>query len=169
MEDLYQIERWLPLSGYEAFYQISDNGQVRSFHSCNRHVSGAIRKPAIAGPGYYQLPLTDSNGAVKYKYAHVLVALHFVPNPLNLPKVNHKDGNKLNNHYLNLEWCTQMENIHHAQRTGLSRVTIVPLSKIRLMRDAGYMFHEIAEEFGVSTSYIWRLLNKKQNAASATN
>lgn len=52
---------------------------------------------------------------------HRLVALNFIENPLSKPQVNHKDGNKLNNHVSNLEWCTMAENNLHSYRTGLKK------------------------------------------------
>lgn len=58
----------------------------------------------------------------KYHYlrVHRLVAMAFIPNPDNLPEVNHKDGNKLNNCVTNLEWCDGLYNMRHAWATGLT-------------------------------------------------
>lgn len=61
------------------------------------------------------------NGKTIYKRAHRLIALTFIPNPLNLPFVNHKNGDKSDNRVQNLEWVTAKENTRHAHLTGLHR------------------------------------------------
>lgn len=58
--------------------------------------------------GYCMVNLTK-NKKSKTRYVHRLVAQAYIDNPENLPQVNHKDGNKDNNHYTNLEWCTALD------------------------------------------------------------
>ena len=67
----------------------------------------------IDNTGYYQCILRDDNGKRCYKRIHRLVAEAFIPNPNNLPQVNHKDTNKLNCDVSNLEWSTNSENTQH--------------------------------------------------------
>lgn len=93
-------------------YCITDDGQV--FNSLGDRIKTVINK----GNGYEQVHLCrDGKGYVRK--IHRLVAEAFIPNPDNLPQVNHKDGNKLNNNVSNLEWCTQSHNIKHSIATGL--------------------------------------------------
>jgi hypothetical protein len=70
------------------------------------------------GRGYQQVFVSVKNKRYM-RYIHRLVAECYIPNPDKLPEVNHKDGNKANNTVNNLEWCTRMENLNHAIRTGL--------------------------------------------------
>lgn len=73
--------------------------------------------PEIAS-GYYRV-IFSKNGIITKHIVHRLVATAFMPNLENKPQVNHIDGNKLNNHILNLEWATSSENVRHAIATGL--------------------------------------------------
>lgn len=79
---------------------------------------GQVMSPSDNGRGYLILGLR-CDGVRKTFAVHKLVALCFVDNPENLPEVNHKDGDKLNNHFSNLEWCTRGANIQHAFETEL--------------------------------------------------
>ncbi len=78
--------------------------------------------PALNHRGYLIIRIM-LDGNRKTKAIHRLVAECFVANPENLKEVNHKDGNKLNNHYTNLEWCTRGANIKHAYTLNLRSAT----------------------------------------------
>ena len=84
-------------------YQISNLGKIKSLYNYKRDGTN-ILKPKIKH-GYYQIGLRK-NSIRKFYNVHRLVAQAFIPNPNNLPCVNHKDENKLNNNINNLEWCT---------------------------------------------------------------
>ncbi len=66
--------------------------------------------------GYLHLAMVNESGESKNFDLHRLVALTFIPNPNNLPQVNHKDENKINNNVNNLEWCTASQNINYGTR-----------------------------------------------------
>lgn len=106
-------------------YCLYPDGRIFSLY-CNRFM-----KPSPA-QGYLHLALTDDNGKlVKNIKIHRLVAKVFIPNPENKSQVNHKDGNKLNNHVNNLEWVTPSENTLHANVSGLRKPTfLTDLNKI---------------------------------------
>lgn len=112
------IEKWKDISGFEGCYQISDCGRLRSvdrilsYNGKKRNHIGRIISPSIA-VGYNRCSLWKNNKPNEYKI-HILVAKAFIPNPYGKPCVNHKDGNKLNNHVDNLEWCSYSENMYHS-------------------------------------------------------
>lgn len=96
-------------------YSVREDGDVVS-HLYNKE---KLLKGLVKKDGYKQYFLKyNVQRRGKWMYAHRLVAQLYVPNPDNLPEVNHKDRNKLNNHYLNLEWCTHRYNIQHSFDTG---------------------------------------------------
>lgn len=96
------------------YYKISESGVVFSLRR-NKFISKRVNYK-----GYEDCCLFV-DGKIKTTKVHRLVALSFIVNTENKPQVNHIDGNKLNNHYLNLEWCTPKENISHAFNTGLKK------------------------------------------------
>lgn len=75
--------------------------------------------------GFVYKKVKQNNGYLRYKWStvHKLVALAFVPNVLNKDKINHIDGNKENNHFSNLQWCTHSENMKHAVKNNLLDLT----------------------------------------------
>ncbi len=95
-------------------YMVSDHGRILSF----KGKSKLIISSTITAKGYEYVPIRQKGIYVGYS-VHRLVATAFIPNPKRLPQVNHLDGNKLNNHVANLEWCDAYDNIMHAIRTGL--------------------------------------------------
>lgn len=93
------IEEWKDVVGFEGFYQVSNLGNVK-------------RKKLLrlSGGGRYVQVILSKNGKSYGKSVHRLVATAFLPNPDNLPCVNHKDENPKNNCVDNLEWCTYKYN-----------------------------------------------------------
>lgn len=104
-------EIWKDIKGYEGLYQVSSEGRVRSL---NYHRMGITKlmKPEIINAGYYRVGLSK-NGVTKRFFLHRLVAEAFIPNPNNLPIVNHKDRNPLNCNSNNLEWCDTPYNLSY--------------------------------------------------------
>lgn len=102
-------EQWKDIEGYEGLYQVSDRGRIKSFNYMNTGKTGYIR-PGKHRLGYLQIRLAK-NGVRKTYYLHRLVAEAFIPNPDNLPEVNHKDEDKTNNQVENLEWCNHRYNV----------------------------------------------------------
>lgn len=116
---------WKDIVGFEGVYEISGSGIIRSKDRVcvdsmgrRRFRKGQVLNPDVAPNGYYRVTLAK-NGRKVQKYLHRLLASHFIPNPDNLPQVNHKDGNKLNCSLDNLEWVTVKDNVIHAYQNGL--------------------------------------------------
>ena len=98
---------------------ISDHGRVLSFKGRSKLILCA----KIMGTGYETVILPNKGVCIEYKI-HRLVAKAFIPNPEQLPQINHLDGNTMNNHVSNLEWCDAYTNMMHAIRTGLRRTGV---------------------------------------------
>ena len=118
-------EIWRPVVGYEGLYEVSSYGRVRSldkYDSRNRFRKGRILTLYTEIGGYLRAHLS-SNGKAKHHSVHRLVAEAFIPNPDNLPEINHRDEDKTNNRVDNLEFCDRKYNINFGSRTDRMRDT----------------------------------------------
>lgn len=100
------------IDGKETIYSVNNLGEIRN-NKRNTLLSQSIEYE------YCVVSLSLGQGVSKRKRVHRLVAEAFIPNPLNKPYVNHKDGVRYHNNVENLEWVTPSENAQHAVDTGL--------------------------------------------------
>ncbi len=156
------MEDW---KNFYKHYSINSQGQVRN------DTNNVILKTWKDNKGYEVIRLGKEKGS--YFKIHRLVASSFIPNPNNLPQVNHKDGNKMNNSINNLEWCTQSYNIRHADAIGLrqmpkgeaasnAKLTNSQVKWIRehyIARDKKYGAVPLAQQFGVCRSTITHIMS----------
>lgn len=117
-------EVWRSVVGYMDLYEVSNLGRVRSLDRIQYNPvaathqtlhPGHIMNGVVSHRGYRMVGLRDVNGKRKNCSVHRLVAMAFIPNPNNLPWVNHKNYNQLDNRVENLEWCTEYDNVHYGR------------------------------------------------------
>lgn len=149
--------KWMPVKGFEELYKIGSNGQIKSIERtviCSDGQLKPIKEGILVqgnnGRGYMFVNLWKNNKPHKY-YVHRLVAEHFIPNPDNLPEVNHKDENKKNNSVDNLEWCDRKYNKNYTLGIDIIRND----GKIYKGRKA------LAEKLGVKETAIKWAFNTK--------
>lgn len=170
-------EIWVDIEGYEHFYQVSNLGNVKSI---DRNVlsSGIIRRrkgrvlQIWKNHGGYNMVTLSKEGKHNGKAIAIMVAKKFVPNPLNLPEVNHKDGDKDNNAASNLEWNTRLQNQQHAVYTlgkhhagenhYKAKLTCDQVLEMRRLFSTGkYSKTEIGKMFGVQKDHAINIINNK--------
>lgn len=147
-------ELWTPIEGFEN-YAISTHGRVLSSYKEDFKVLH------IGNSGYYQVQLYRNNKLYN-KYVHRLVAKAFIPNPENLTTVNHKNSNRLDNHWYNLEWCTQLTNarlgMKNRNQSGIKNHQATYSNEIRTkildLRQKGWRNRDIAKYLNVSQGYV---------------
>lgn len=164
------------IPGLEGRYAVTENGRVWARSRVSFGLKGRIHKrPAYWLPEQhhkrgYRFYSLNVGGKTKGHLTHRLVAKTYIPNPDNLPEVNHKDCNKTNNHVSNLEWVTSRQNYDHAIANGrykcLNRNTVRgerhwaaklhsdQILEIRNLRLAGITYREIAARFSVGKSTV---------------
>lgn len=176
-------EIWKPIAGYEGIYEVSNLGRVRSLSRMttqrNRngdlveyYKEGRLLKQQLRNQ--YWSVILCKNGQEHKCSIHRLVAEAFVPNPNNLPQVNHKDENKQNNTATNLEWCTCKYNQNYGTRNErlsgklrgvnnpINKLTEVDVLEIRKRKESGESAKSIAEAFNINSDYVYLIVSKKR-------
>ena len=154
-------EMWKQVEGYEGIYMVSNFGRVLSTYPVRRAKSHFISGWSQNG---YPMVTLYKGGHYKKVFVHVLVARHFIPNPLGLPEVNHKDSDRANARADNLEWVSRVQNALHARDKGFysadtnpNRVKKLSKERCALLKHQltlGRSKRELAVEFGVHYSYV---------------
>lgn len=166
-------EVWKGIVGYEELFSVSNRGKIFSKRT------DKILKQNLVARSYNACitKLNGRNGTNLVLKVHREVAKAFIPNPDNLPFVNHKDGDKLNNNVSNLEWVTPRENIIHALDNGLATIDhLLQINKdnrklsdddVRFVRlnykakDRTLGTRALARKYGVTHGVIMDILNGK--------
>lgn len=170
------MEQWRDIAGYNGLYQVSDLGRVRRLagYRCK-----TTRLCNYSSDRYgYLIVVLSKEGKSKYKKVHRLVAQAFIPNPLNLPQVNHigKDATgiitKLDNRPKSLEWSTQQHNENHAVVHGLKAhlkgsmngaAILNTKQVIEIRKLSGKRTRQsLATQFGVSCTTITQIVQRQR-------
>ena len=154
-------EVWKSVKGFEGLYEVSNLGNIRSLDRIEimqmknetirkRTKKGRILKLFLDGKGNYLQTNLSISGKHKMVLAHRVVATAFLPNPENLPEVNHKDENKTNNSVENLEWCDHKYNNNYGSKKFQTRGTRNPQNKFteEMIRDIKQNYIPYDEKFG---------------------
>jgi len=164
-------EKWRDIYKYEGLYQVSNKGNVRNLKTKKLVTLYTNAK------GYKYVSLYKNHElkiSSKREFVHRLVALAFVPIfSFERNRVNHKDGDKSNNHSYNLEWVTNKENSQHfvkslrqdykfADDNHNTKLKVYEVQKIRQLYDeTKYTQKQLAEMYNVSQSAISQIVNAK--------
>lgn len=166
-------EEWKEVEGYEGLYAVSNIGRVKSLCFRNKQITfkrDHVLAQHFAWNGRILIDLSK-DGVHKCVTLHRLVAQAFIPNPDNLPQINHKDGNPKNCCVDNLEWCTASHNMKHAYHNGLNEKTRLmnERNKRPVMRSDGKYYdcaYAAAKDNGVSVSAIRDALKGRTNTSA---
>jgi len=171
-------EEWRDVVGFEGYYQVSNLGRVKGLDRIvpdkqlgHKHIRGRMMTNTTSGGRGYPTVTLTKNGSQRPYYVHRLVAEAFIPNPDNLPEIDHIDAVITNNDISNLRWVTHEENVKHIREMGhwyngsenLVRYREEALLKSRkpVIRSDGKVFKSVvdaAAAIGVSRQSVSRVL-----------
>lgn len=160
--DTLQGEVWKDVVGYKGYYQVSNLGRIRTVgrvvsacYKSRQFIQGRIICPNRFPKGYLGCTLYK-NGSQKLRYIHRLVAEAFIPNPNDLPQINHIDEEKSNNHVDNLEWCTASYNSSYGSRNDTNSLPVLQYSLEGEVIAEFPSIKQASEATGLSESTIMR-------------
>lgn len=137
-------EIWKDIPGYVGLYQVSNKGRVKRTELLSQNGVRLKEKILKTGRNPHAYSRVVFNG--KHFYIHRLVAMAFIPNPDNLPQINHKNEIKSDNRVENLEWCSVKYNINYGQRTIKQQISqSKPIIQLSLNGDIIKQYNGIAE------------------------
>lgn len=166
-----QNEIWKPCPGFELWYDVSNMGNIRSYQfkgsGMKRRIEPVLMKPCIEK--YVMANLSRGVGRGKYKReaVHILVAKAFIPNPLSLKWVHHKNDDKLDPRAENLEWVSPGQNQKYAYKSGVrgrlngesnGRSKLSKEQVIEIFKSAKNVY-EIAANYGVTKTAVNNIRN----------
>lgn len=159
-------EEWREMHNTDGVYLVSNKGRFRRVKH-RKNPTNKLIKPSDSGKGYLQVPLCI-DGVNSAVLAHRAVAIAFIPNPDNLPEVDHLDDNKQNNCVENLIWSTSGDNVRRAWKTGLAKSKKGQDHHASKLKEADILFirlsklprKELAKMFGVNRTCIDRIMNR---------
>jgi hypothetical protein len=175
IDELFKNEVWKEIPNSKN-YMISNHGRVKHLPYYKRNAWNTcffLTKEKLLKlnnnnrDGYFRIKIYYLDGTKKLEMVHRLVANAFIPNPENLPQVNHIDGVSSNNYYTNLEWCTNLQNTQHrfqvkksfntkkGSSSNLSKLKEEDMFEIKRLLDLGIMIPLIAKKFNISQSTIY--------------
>lgn len=159
-------EVWKDIPRFEGCYQVSNYGRIKSlarFDYSTRFLKERIKRPCYDKDGYLIISLGCAKKNIKPKTykIHQLVAKAFIPNPNDLPEINHIDEDKTNNRADNLEWCTTKYNLTYGHRLDCARgernskhklteKQVLEIRRIYKKGDLEYGQNALAKKYGVS-------------------
>ena len=175
-----KIEEWRDIQDFIDRYQVSDLGRIKSLARFRDNGSGGyimkarIRKQNKDTDGYLLTGLRKPGVQVSGK-VHRLVAIAFIPNPENLPEVNHvglysdgKQGNKEDNRAVSLKWSTGLNNMKHASEHGLTtqgekhHFSKLTEKQVLEIRASNLPHKELAEIYNTGRPNITQIINRKR-------
>ena len=151
---------WKQIEGASDYY-VNEDGQIISYRFYKK---GRILKPRLATNNCYMVNIYFDDGTHRYMTVHRLVATAFIPNPDNLPQVNHKDEERSNNRVSNLEWCDGKYNTNygtgHARQTAACSTPVIQEDLNGRFIAYHYSMKDAERKTGIHNSNIGRACKK---------